>query len=80
MNISKTYNNTIIKIGLISGISLILGLLFDYFFYDKMLGINFLIYIIFIVLGLFVISHTLKKQINKEVVWLLIPLAFFSTM
>lgn len=80
MSISKRYDNTIIKIGLISGISLILGLLFDYFFYDKMLGINFPIYVFFIVLGLFVISRILKKQINKEAVWFLIPLAFFSTM
>ena len=79
MNILKTQtpNN---KTGLILGISLILGLLFDYFFYDKIPGITFPIYVIFIVLGLFAISHILKKQINKQVVWLLIPLVFFSTM
>ena len=79
MNILKTHtpNN---KTGLILGISLILGLLFDYFFYDKIPGITFPIYVIFIVLGLFAISHILKKQINKQVVWLLIPLVFFSTM
>lgn len=80
MSISKTYNNPIVKIGLISCISLILGLLFDYFFYDKMLGISFPIYIIFIILGLFTISRVLKKQINKQILLLLIPLVFFSTM
>ena len=81
MNILKKHTpNNIIKIGLISGISLLLGLLFDYFFYDQMPGISFPIYIIFIILGLLTISRILKKQINKQVVWLLIPLVFFSTM
>ena len=81
MNILKAHTpNNMIETGFISGISLILGLLFDYFFYDKMPGITFPVYVIFIVLGLFAISRILKKQINKQVVWLLIPLVFFSTM
>ena len=90
MSISKICNNPIVKIGLISCISLILGLLFDYFFYDKMLGISFPIYVTFIILGLFTISRILlglftisrilKKQINKQNLLLLIPLVFFSTM
>jgi len=81
MNILKVQpSNSISETVLISGISLVLGILFDYFFYDKMLGIAFPIYVIFIVLGLFAISRIHKKQINKQVVWLLIPLVFFSTM
>jgi len=81
MNILKAHpSNNTIESGLIIGISLILGLLFDYFFYNKIPGISFPIYVIFIILGLFTISCILKKQINKQVVWLLIPLVFFSTM
>ena len=70
MNISKIYENSSTKVGLIAVVSLILGLLSDYFFYDKMLGINFPIYVIFILLGLFAISSILKKQVNKQVLWL----------
>ncbi|MDX9739504.1 MAG: DUF4173 domain-containing protein [Candidatus Dojkabacteria bacterium] len=80
MNISKIQKNTTVIVGLISGISLILGILFDYLFYSKLPGVNFLIFIILIISGLFVISYVLKKQIDKKVIWLLIPLLFFSTM
>lgn len=80
MSIPKTQSSFKKKIVLIPVISLILGLLFDYFFYDNMLGITFPIYIISIILGLFAISRILKKQIHKQIIWLLIPLVFFSTM
>jgi len=58
----------------------VLGLLFDYFFYDKIPGIGFPIYIGLILIGLFIISKDSKRQINKQVLWLLIPLIFFSSM
>lgn len=57
-----------------------LGLLFDYFFYDKIPGISFPLYIVLIVTAFFVIANFLKKQVNKEVFWLLVPLIFFSAM
>lgn len=59
---------------------MVLGLLFDYFFYDKIPGIGFPIYVGLILIGLFVISTYFKKQINKQAFWLLIPLIFFSAM
>ncbi|MBI3956599.1 MAG: DUF4173 domain-containing protein [Candidatus Kerfeldbacteria bacterium] len=62
------------------GVSLFFGLLFDYFFYDKIPGIAFPIYCILIVAGLFGLAYFLKKQIRKQVFWLLVPLIFFSAM
>jgi hypothetical protein len=72
--------NTLIKAGLISGVSLVLGLLFDFFFYGKVPGIAFLLYVVLIIVGLFTLTMFFKKKINKEVFWLLISLMFFSIM
>lgn len=80
MNIVKAEKNMTVIVRLISGISLILGILFDYLFYGKLLGINFPIFIILILSGLFLISYLLKRQIDKQVILLSIPLLFFATM
>ncbi|MBI4120459.1 MAG: hypothetical protein HY454_03255, partial [Parcubacteria group bacterium] len=60
--------------------SLILGLLFDYFFYGKIPGIAFPVYVILVIAGLFAVASIFKKQVGKRVIWLLIPLIFFSAM
>jgi len=73
-------NNLASKIISIISISSILGLIFNYFFYQKIPGISFLIYVVLNILGLFIISYFSKKKINKQVIWLLIPLTFFSMM
>jgi len=73
-------SNAFSKSQIITGISLILGLLFDYFFYDKIPGISFTLYVVLIIAGLFIIAKFLKKQINKEVFILLVFLIFLSTM
>lgn len=65
---------------LITGISFILGWLFDYFFYEKSLGIGFPLYISFIIAGLFAVSIYSKKPLSKNTLWLLVPLIFFSSM
>ncbi|MBI2464179.1 DUF4173 domain-containing protein [Candidatus Peregrinibacteria bacterium] len=80
MDKKNSQSHAIVKTLLITGISLVLGLFFDYFFYGKNLGIAFPLYVIFVVAGLFFIANFCKKQINKEVIWLLIPLIFFSAM
>ena len=72
--------SNLIKAGLISGVSLVLGLLFNYFFYGKVPGIAFPLYFVLIIAGLFTLTMFFKKKINKEVFWLLIPLMFFSSM
>ena len=83
LNIVYTQNSqsdTLTKAGLIAGISLILGLLFDYFFVEKILGIAFPLYIALVIMGLFTVARFFKKRLNKDVLWLLAPLMFFSIM
>lgn len=59
---------------------MVLGLSFDYFFYDKLPGISFPFYVILVMAGFFIIAKLLNKPINREVFWLLAALIFFSTM
>ena len=73
-------SNTLSKAWLIAGVSLALGLCFDYFFYGKIPGIGFPIYISLVVLGLFIVSTYFKRKIDRQVIWLLVPLGFFSLM
>ena len=80
MDTTNLQSNTLVKAGLIAGVSLVLGLLFDYFFYEKIPGISFPLYIILVILGLFGIARFFKKRLSKDVLWLLVPLIFFSAM
>lgn len=80
MDTQNPQSKTLIKASLIVGVSLVLGLLFDYFFYGKIPGIAFPLYVVLVVAGLFAIANFFKKQISKDVLWLLAPLIFFSAM
>lgn len=80
MNLQSTPAGTLDRTRIIAGISLVLGILFDYFFYDKIPGISFPLYVILIIAGLFIITKLLKKNINKEVFFLSALLIFFSSM
>jgi len=68
------------KAALIGGVSLTLGLIFNYLFYEKIPGIGFLAYILLVIIGLFIISGAVKKELSGEARWLLIPVIFFSAM
>src|SRR3972149_11628951 len=69
------------KIIAIIGVSAVLGILFDYFFYNKMPpGISFSLYILFILACLFILSKNFKERLNKDALWLILPLLFFSVM
>lgn len=61
-------------------ISLILGLLFDYFFYNKIPGISFPLYVLLIISGLFLIAKFFKRKVSREILLPLTFLIFFSTM
>jgi len=76
----KNQSNDMPKVYIITIISLGLGILFDYLFYDKIPGISFLLYILLIIAGLFIMARITQKQINKEVFTPIILLVFFSTM
>ncbi len=80
MNMQNSQSRHFAKVRLIAGISLALGLLFDYFFYGKIPGVAFPLYIFLVTAGLFTLASFLKQQINKQVIWILIPLVFFSAM
>ena len=80
MDIQNSQLNTLAKARIVTGISLVLGLLFDYFFYGKIPGISFPFYVVLVIAGLFIILNFFKKQISKEIFWLLVLLIFFSTM
>src|SRR4030042_523220 len=80
MDTQNSQSNTLIKAGFIAGVSLVLGLLSDYFFYGKIPGISFPLYILLVVTGLFATANILKKQISKKIIWLFVPLTFFSAM
>lgn len=60
--------------------SLILGLLFDYFFVEKVPGVAFPLYVVLVITGLFIVAYFFKRQLSKDVFWLLAPLMFFSAM
>src|SRR3989338_6771151 len=68
------------KVSTIVPVSLFLGILFNYFFYDKALGIGFFIFIGLIIAGFFFLASESKMKVSKQVSWLLAPLAFFSFM
>lgn len=80
MEIQDSQSSTTNKARLIVTVSLVLGLLFDYFFFEKVPGISFPIYIVLVISGLFIIANSFRKQISRDTVWLLLPLAFFSAM
>jgi hypothetical protein len=61
-------------------VSLVLGILFDHFFYGKVPGLSFPVYVILVLAGFFVIVRSSKKRINREALWLLLPILFFSSM
>lgn len=63
-----------------TGISFILGLCFDYFFFEKSSGVAFPLYIALAVAGLIIIGEVYRRPLEKKIYWLLIPIAFFSSM
>lgn len=80
MEIENSKSNTFVKAVVLAGVSLILGLCFDYFFYGKVPGIGFPIYIVLVVIGLLAVAAYFNRRIDKQVMWLLVPLGFFSFM
>ncbi len=59
---------------------MVLGLLFNYCFFDKQVGISFFIYIALLLFVLFGLFGFLKVDYNKAVWWYLPPILFFSAM
>ncbi len=81
MNTQRPQSNTAPNASLIAGVSLLLGVVFNYFFYEiESFGIAFPLYVALVLVGLFSIAHFFTKRVNNDVRWLIVPLLFFSTM
>lgn len=68
------------KAFVIAGVSLVLGLLFDYLFEGKASGISFPLYIALAVTGLFIIGAVYSRPLERKNYWIFVPIAFFSSM
>src|SRR5437016_5554446 len=58
----------------------LLGLVFNYFFYDKTVGISYPLYILLSLLALGGISLYLKVKISKNIFWSVLGVLFFAAM
>lgn len=63
---------------IILGISAVLAVCFDYLVIDKALGIGFPLFILLLLAGGFTVLK--KKHFDSELLWILVPLLFFSWM
>lgn len=68
------------KIYIVGVVSLVLGIVFDYLFYDKQIGISFLIYVVLLSASLFGFLLSFKVSYNKAVAWVLPVIIFFALM
>jgi hypothetical protein len=64
----------------VTGISLLLGLLFNYFFWEQLPGLAFPVFVAAIIAGLVALAAGLNRPIKSQVLWLFVPLGFFSGM
>ena len=64
----------------IQGISIVLGLFYNYLFYEKTIGISFFIYINLILIVGFFLAKNFQIKITKFILIPTIPLLFFSAM
>src|SRR6185503_3352641 len=68
------------KLWTVAIVALLLGLLFDNFFYGKQVGISFFMYVALLLVALFGLLSYLKIPYNKKALWYLVPILFFSGM
>ncbi|MBI5621779.1 DUF4173 domain-containing protein [Candidatus Falkowbacteria bacterium] len=80
MDTNDSQPSAITKAAVITGVALLLGVLFDYFFYGKFLGIAFPLYVALIITTFFVLILFCKQHLHPEALWLAPPLLFFSIM
>lgn len=64
----------------IAGVSLALGLLFNYLFFEKVPGISIVIFVAAIVAGLLGLAKYFQRTLPLPALWLLAPIGFFASM
>lgn len=73
-------NNAAAKYLPIFGVSLLLGLAFNYLFYMQMPGLQFPVYVTLITAAFFLLAARLKAMPDKSIALFLAPLFFFAIM
>jgi hypothetical protein len=68
------------KLYIVGAASLALGIIFDYLFFDQLIGISFLIYVTLLCSGLFSFLFFFKIPFNKTIIWFLPIILFFALM
>ena len=76
----KSSIQPLLQAGIIVGTSLLLGILFTYLFYEKAIGISATLFVVSILAGLAVIATALRRSLHAKLVFLIVPLLFFSSM
>ena len=66
-------------LGILS-ISVLPGILFDYFFYHKMPGIAFPVYMAIMVAGIALVTEGFKKHRASKNIWIAVPVLFFASL
>lgn len=68
------------KIYLVGAVSLVLGILFTVLFFDKLIGISFVIYTALLVTCVFGLLSFFKVSYSKSSIWFVPAIIFFSSM
>lgn len=62
------------------GIAFLLGVVFNLFFFDKLPGVSFLLFIALILLGLAALAKVFHQNLPRQTYLLMLPLLFFAAM
>lgn len=68
------------RIYLVAALSLVLGILFTVLFFDKLIGISFVIYAVLLVTCVFGLLFFFKVSYTKSSIWFVPAIIFFSSM
>lgn len=68
------------KAAAVLSVSVLLGILFDRFFWGHIPGLSVPLYTAVVVAGLIALSAAFHRPLDRAALWLLLPLGFFSAM
>ncbi len=68
------------NIYIIGAVAFVLGLLFNFCFFDKQIGLSFFVYVFLLLIALFGLLDYFKIVYVKSALWYLAPILFFSVM
>ncbi len=76
------YMNTLSnrRIIILSLVSLLLGVIFNYLFFQKQIGVSVVVYLFLLLSVFFLFFYLFRIDLNRNIYWYAIPLVFFSCM